>query len=268
VADQGPLSGPDLWRRNARRSAAAMLTANGVAAIVVFVYLSWIVPVPSVSNTELVTLVNTGVFLACAAVGFPIGARAGLRRAQRIRVWLAEDRPPTPSERDEVLRLPWRQARFLARLWALAAVIFFVVNVGFSVGLAFEIAVTILLGGVVTSTLGYLLIERINRSSTARALAIGPPQRPVGPGVRARVMLSWTIGTAVFLLTAAALTLAVLIDPSFTTLRRVSASVLFLSVGGIAVGALTMGVAARSVADPLESVRSALRDVEAGSSRP
>jgi adenylate cyclase len=231
---------------------------------VVFVYLSWIVPVPSVPHTTRVNLINLGLFLATAAVGFPLGYRAGVRRSAAIRDWLVSDRAPTPEERDKVLRMPLEQARFLATLWAAAALIFFAVNVWFDVGLAFEVAVTILLGGVVTSALGYLLLERINRETTERALAIGPPRRPAGPGVRARLLLSWAIGTAVFMLAIAALTVAVLIDPSVTTLRRVSASVLFLSVGGIGVGLLTMAVAARSVADPLESVRSALAEVERG----
>ena len=38
----------------------------------------------------------------------------------------------------------------------------------------------IVLGGVVTAALGYLLMERINRANTALALAIGPPRRPAG----------------------------------------------------------------------------------------
>src|SRR5947209_10905779 len=65
MAEQGPLSGPELWRRSARRSVTALMLANGVAAVIVFVYGSWIVPVPHVPHTARVTLINLGVFLVC-----------------------------------------------------------------------------------------------------------------------------------------------------------------------------------------------------------
>ena len=49
MADQGPrLSGAELWRRSARRGTVAIIGSNAAAAVVVFVYGSWIVPVPSV----------------------------------------------------------------------------------------------------------------------------------------------------------------------------------------------------------------------------
>jgi adenylate cyclase len=130
--------------------------------------------------------------------------------------------------------------------------------------MAVEISATIVLGGVVTSALGYLLIERINRATTALALAIGPPLRPAGPGVSTRMLLAWAIGTSVFLLGIGALAIAVLVDPGGESVRRIGASVLFLSVGGLTVGLLTTTFAARSVAEPLESIRSALAEVERG----
>ena len=151
-----------------------------------------------------------------------------------------------------------RQLKILAGMWAAGAAIFFVVNVWISPGLAVEVGAVILIGGLVTGAMGYLLIERINRQLTERALTIGPPRRAAGPGVLARLVLTWTVGTAIFLLGISALALATLIDPSDDTLRRVSASVLILSAAGLAVGLLATSVAARSVADPLRAVRSAL----------
>ena len=45
-----------------------------------------------------------------------------------------------------------------------------------------HIASVIFLGGLTCTALGYLLVERIMRPVTARALAFGPPSRPCGPG--------------------------------------------------------------------------------------
>jgi adenylate cyclase len=243
----------ELWRRTVRRSAVAMVVSNALAAVVVFVYLSWVVPAPTVSNTGRVTLLNLAVFAVYLAAAFPIASVWSIRRVRPIR-----------AERDLALRAPLHQLQVLAVIWAGAALLFFAVNVAISVALAVEVSVTIALGGVVTSALGYLLIERINRETTALALAIGPPRLAATPGVSARLLLTWAIGTSVFLMGIAALAVAVLVDPGGESLRRVGASALFLSVAGLTVGLLTMTVATRSVADPLESIRSALAEVERG----
>jgi adenylate cyclase len=256
--------GPEMWRRNVRRGTIAMIGANAVAAIVVFVYLSWVIPVPAVAHPERATLLNLGVFVAYVAVVFPLGWVWSLRRVRPIRAWVTADRPPTPDERDLTLRVPLHQLQILATGWGGAAVLFFVVNAGSSLALAMEVSVAVALGGVVTAALGYLLIERINRATTALALAIGPPRRPAAPGLTARLLLTWGIGTSVFLVAVAALAIAVLVHPGDESLQRVGASVLILSVGGLGVGVLTMRFAARSLAEPLESIRSALAEVERG----
>jgi adenylate cyclase len=254
----------ELWRRNVRRSAVAVVVSNALAAVVVFVYLSWVVPAPSVPHPGRVTLLNLAVFAVYVATAFPIVFIWSIRRVRPIRDWMVAGRMPTPAERDLALRGPLDQLQILAVAWGGAALLFFALNVAISVGLAAEIAVTILLGGVVTSALSYLLIERINRATTALALAAGPPRRPAAPGVTARLLSTWSIGTGVFLLGIAALATAVLVDPGGESLSRVSASALVLSAGGLAIGLLTITVAARSVADPLESIRSALAEVERG----
>ena len=215
-------------------------------------------PGPSVADPGRVTLLNLAVFVAYLGVAFPVAWVWSIRRVRPIRAWMVGGRQPTPPSGTS-LRAPLHQLQILAAGWGGAAVLFFAVNAAISVALAAEVSVAIVLGGVVTSALGYLLIERINRANTALALAIGPPRRPAGPGVTARLLLTWGIGTSVFLLAIAALAIAVLLDPSGESLERVGASVLSLSVGGLGVGLLTMRFAARSVADPLESIRSSAR---------
>jgi adenylate cyclase len=255
------VTGAELWRGNLRRSAIAIAVSNAIAAVVVFVYLSFVLPLPGGGGGQ---LLNLAVFAGYIAVVFPIGTVLSIRSARPNRDWLVADRPPTPEERDLALRSPSRQAQILAAGWAGGAVVFFAVNAPTSLGLATEVFATVLLGGVVTSSLGYLLVERINRANTERALAIGPPRSPAAPGVSARLLVTWAAGTCVFLLAIAALSLAVVINPGGESVRRVAASVLVLSALGVGVGLLTMLFASRGVADPLESVRSALGEVERG----
>ncbi len=61
-----------------------------------------------------------------------------------------------------------------------------------------------LLGGVTTCTLVYLLGEQIWRPVVALALAGGPPNRPLTPGIRARFTMAWALATGVPLLGIAA----------------------------------------------------------------
>jgi adenylate cyclase len=258
------LIGGELWRRNVRRSTVAIVAANALAAVVVFVFLSWIIPAPAVAHPGRVTLLNFAVFVAYLSVAFPVAWVWSIRRVRPTRAWMIREREPTPDERDLTLRAPLQQLQILAAAWGGGAVLFFTVNAAISLALAVEVAAAIVLGGVVTSALGYLLIERINRSRTALALAIGPPRRPASPGVTARLLLTWAIGTSVFLLAVAALSIAVLLHAGGESLERVGVSVLVLSVLGLGVGLLTMRFAARSVAEPLESIRSALAEVERG----
>ena len=264
VERAGEPTGRELWARNVRRSAVAIVASNALAAVIVFAYLTWVVPIPSIADPGRVTLLNLAVFTLYLGVAFPIGWIWSMRRVRPIRVWMLAGREATPAERDLALRAPLNQLTILAAGWGGAALLFLTVNAAISFAMAVEISATIVLGGVVTSALGYLLIERINRETTARALAIGPPLRPAAPGVSARLLLAWALGTSVFLLGIAALAIAVLIDPGGESVRRIGASMLVLSVGGLAIGLVTTTFAARSVAEPLESIRSALAAVERG----
>src|SRR5256885_1151262 len=134
--------------------------------------------------------------------------RAGvLRRVRRLVV-----ARPAPPRRDRPRRgAPPRGPPDPPELWPGEP------RPGARAPLAVQVLATVVLGGVVTCALGYLLIERINRENMPLALSIGPPPRPVGPGVVARLLLTWAIGAGVFLLAITALAIAVLAAPGATT---------------------------------------------------
>ena len=71
-----------------------MVVSNALAAVVVFVYLSWVVPVPSVPHPGRVTLFNLVVFAVYVAVSFPIVSAWSMRRVRPIRAWMLEGREP------------------------------------------------------------------------------------------------------------------------------------------------------------------------------
>jgi adenylate cyclase len=161
------------------------------------------------------------------------------------------------------LRQALLQARNVAALWGVAAVLFAGLNAFSSAALALEVGVIVAMGGVITTAVCYLMAERIGRPVMALALAERPPTRAVVPGVAVRMVLAWACGTAVAVL-GAALVAAEFLAAETTSPRRLAVTVLFLCVAALLVGFATALFSARSLADPLESIRLALAEVEGG----
>ena len=243
--------------------APAVVGANLVGAMVVYLFAGFVVPGPALEDRSEVliwNLVATGVYLGVASV---IGTIWGIRTLRPIRMWLREDREPTEAERRMVLRSPLRLLLISATLWSAAAVVFGILNATWSAALAVTVAPTVLLGGVTTSATAYLLAERIARPVMARALSSGVPERPVMPGVTTRALLAWALGTAVPMV---GLLLVALASISDRGVNEHELAITALGLGGLALatGLLVTWQAARAVSAPVVAVRGALRRVEAG----
>jgi len=119
------------------------------------------------------------------------------------------------------------------------------------------------LGGETTCALYYLLLERALRPLTALALDARLPERPVAPGVTDRLMFAWSLGTGVPILGVVVVGIAGLtksdVNPDY-----VAAACIFLGLVATAVGLLATKIVARSIGDPLTSVRRALDRVAEG----
>jgi adenylate cyclase len=176
--------------------------------------------------------------------------------------WMDEDRPPTPEEQRRTLRLPLTQSIEGMVPWLVAAVLWSVLaQVFYNVGATSvaRISLSIFLGGLATSALVYLLVERTIRPLSAIALAGEVPERSGALSVRSRLMLAWALGADLFLVMI-----------GLTYLGRPSgrppspAAIWFLVDSGLIAGAIVLYVAARSVADPLRDLRSAVTRVQQG----
>jgi adenylate cyclase len=236
--------------------------ANVAGAVVVFLFLVLALPVPHRYRHAWLLGVNGGVLALSALVGVPLASTL-LSRIWRERTqWLIEGREPTERERALTLRFPIDQHALIAALWILDALIFAVLNAFFSVQLAADVAITVVLGGLVMVALGYLLSEWLLRPITALALETGLPARPQLPGVAARALLSWTLGTGVVLLGL------VLVGASGLSgdlaPGRVPLVVVVLASIGLIVGLVAMIGLARSLAGPIEALRVAVGQVERG----
>jgi adenylate cyclase len=193
-------------------------------------------------------------FLAC-------GLRS-MRRYNRATAWLGEDRAPTPEEQRRTLRLPFTEATEGMVPWLVAALIWVVMNLalyGSSVAYSARVGLSIVLGGLATSALVYLLVERTFRPLFALALAGEVPEHSGALSVRSRLMLSWALGADLFLVMIG---LTYLGRPA--SHPPSAAAIWFLVDAGLLAGAIVLYVAARSVADPLRVLRQAVSRVRAG----
>jgi adenylate cyclase len=186
-----------------------------------------------------------------------------LRPFAPIAHWLAEDRAPTESERERVLRYPrdWAIRTFV--IWMFAAVVGTSAGASVSTSAVPASIFPTVLGAGMTCAVQYLMVERAMRPITALVLAGSEPPQSSSPGVGVRLSAFWALGTGVPLLGIAIFAGLDLAGVGFDTARVVAAA-LFLAVLGLVVGFAATRFAARSVAEPLASLRIAQEGIRKG----
>jgi adenylate cyclase len=242
---------------------ASMLISNVLGAGAVFVVASWVMPLPVLPHPVEIRLENLAALGAYGAVSLPAGVIWGNRRFSLSESWIRQDLPPTDEQVDEVLRAPYRLVAVPAVLWVIAAALFGVLNAHFSVQLGRIVASTVALGGVATCTVAFLLAERFLRPAAALALAGGRRRAPRLLGVEARTVLGWTFGTALPILSLLLVAVAALTGIPVSTYQL---AITILGLGGLAllIGFVVTSLVARSIADPIRSLRRAFARVEQG----
>ena len=258
-----PGGSKSLAERIRLRYGLTILVANLSGAVAVFALLVFVLPGPPLPHPDTVKLLSVIAFALGSAIAFPV---AWVWSAQTFRStvrWIEEERPPSAAERDATLRLPLTQQRIAAAVWIAGAVLYTALAVPLSIELAGNVLETLLLGGLVTCALGFLLGERQLRPVFVLALSNGSPSEPQLPGVAARALLTWTLGTGVILLGLVTVGLGALHESRFTR-GRLSVAIVVLGGLGLVIGALTTYRLARSLADPIEALRRAVGRVEHG----
>ena len=254
--------GAELWRRTIRRLTWAAVAANGLGGVVLFLLLGFLIPfAPPVDDRELP--LNAAVGAVYLTLALTLGNVWARRRSAPLGEWLAADRPPTPEERALALGQPFRFVAISGVFWAIAAVLFTLLNLPSAGWSALVVGGAMLLAAETTLAVGYLLVERIIQPVTVHALAGAAPPDRCGPGVAGRLSMAWSLGTGVPLLGVLVIAIAGAADPTEDP-ARLAAAIAFLAGVGLAVGSLAITVAARSVAEPIAAVRRAMARVEAG----
>jgi adenylate cyclase len=237
---------------------------NGAGALVTFFSVGFLIPIfLDADQRDAIGLENGPlIFVTVVIVGFWLNRVAGRDRARAFG-WIVGGREPSEDEHRLTLRLAALGTIRLAVAWAVSAVAFGILNAALhGIGFACVLVATVWLGGETTCALAYLYFERALRPVTALALAARLPEQPVGPGVRGRLLVAWSLGTGVPIL--GVIVVGVVGLTKDVDAQYVAGAAIFLGAVAMAVGLLATTVAARAIADPVTSVRSALDRVAGG----
>jgi adenylate cyclase len=257
------VNGRQLLTKVRRQAIISLGAANVIGALVIFLFLTLVLPAPNDTPSAGALRVNVPAFVAYVLITVVVTVRWGVRLVERRLGWLLEDRLPTAGEQRLALRLPLAQLVPIASGWAGAAVVFGLLNLHYSGELAGRVAISLAMAGLATCALCYLVGERELREISARALVIGPPLRPVAPGVVARAVLAWALATGVPVIGMAMIGFGIL-NGDTPNNGSTAWSVIVLAGLALLVGCVAIIAAARSIAEPIRSVRMGLARIERG----
>lgn len=247
------------------RLAIALPAINLFAAVATYVFIDYVVPLPGGAEPAAARGVGLAAAAGMTALAWLVSDLWGRYSYRPIRAWLERGGDPFATERARVLRLPLLQAGHVLAVWTAVGLLFGGLDLvlGGAIVTGVLIGVMVAIGGLVASALCYLATEWTIRPVTGLALAADPPDRPLVPGISARIYLAWEFGTAVAVGGATVTAVAYLAGAHMSP-QRMAATVIFLGVLAMTVGAVTLMAAVRSIVVPVRAMRRAMAEVEGG----
>ena len=211
-----------------------------------------------------VTVHQQHVILAVAAALLVstviLGVSAATFVQRRTLRWLLRGDRPDQRDARRALRMPRDMAVIAAILWTFGAAVIAVTTAVVGLPAANVVAIT---GGVVVAGLSsagvtYLLVERVSDPVAKLALESSPPRSAPLLGVRWRLLLIWLLTSALPIL---GLILVFTAPPGKTHVIGVSIVVCIIA---LVLGALSTALTARTIGAPLRGLVNALERVGHG----
>jgi adenylate cyclase len=233
---------------------AYLLSAAEVVAIVISVSRETIIEAQSVLSGR--NLVATVAIIMFGTLSVGLSAVALVARALH-RTGAAQD---PPRRAPNITR---RQSAILLTPWAIAALVMVPLNIGGSVRVTVLIVSAVMFGATATVCTGFLFTQRALRSLMVAA-TVDLEHAERAPGVRARLILMWTMCTA---LPGAGIVVLVMLRANGWIIAPdapIEVPVLVLALVAVVLGLRAMILVASSISDPIHEVVEAMAEVERG----
>ncbi len=237
-------------------------TANTFGIVITMVSYLYLLPIPAVADTPEVFRANLIIGLAFTAFSYLAVAVLVVPHTKRALGWTARGTEPTAEERELTLRLPMFMFLVSAVLWVLPAIFVLVYDLRINTAFAWIVFLEVLVSGLATAAVSYLLQSRLLREPTARVLEIAPPEAGFANSVAVRALTTWVLTSALPAL--AALSVAAFSPWTQPSLERLSLTAILFGAGFLAVGLMAAILFAKSVGEPLCEMTTALKAIEAG----
>jgi class 3 adenylate cyclase len=233
---------------------AYLLSAVEVVAIVVSVSGEAVIGAQAVLGPK--NLIATVAIIVIGTVSVSVGAVALVGRALRRPAATAPERWTSPN-------ITRRQSAILLTPWVLATAVMIPLNVASGVRVETLILSAVLFGATSTVCTGFLFTQRALRSLMVAATA-DLEHAEKAPGVRARLILMWTMCTA---LPGAGIVILVMLRANGWIIQPgapIEVPVLVLALVAVVLGLRAIILVSTSISDPVHEVVEAMGEVERG----
>lgn len=239
-----------------------IVATNVVGAVSATLLIAFVIPSHSSPDTPII-VANAIAIPLYVALAVGVGIAWGTGRIVSSLRWAIAEREPDEHDQRAALRAPMELVKVQGALWGLATVVFTAINGFLDHELIVTTSVAVGAVGLVTCANTYLFSEFILRPVAAQALATRPPEKLLVPGVTARTLLAWAVGSVIPVVGLMLVAILALIQGDVSA-TKLSVAIIVLGGVMILVGFLVMSVAVRATVDPIRGLRVALSQVERG----
>lgn len=206
---------------------------------------------------------DLGALLIVVLLGTVLAAIGGYRIISPSLRWFDAGIEPDARQRRAAINMIRRQSVLLLAIWLLSGTLFIVTNdvTGWVPILLIEVSV--LFGGISTASSSLLFTQRVTRPVVAAA-SRDFEGRVTAPGVQARLMLMWTLTTALPSVTIAIMVVCRANGWLIPETASVDVPVVLLSLVSVFLGLRTLMLVSISISDPLREIIDGMADVEQG----
>jgi class 3 adenylate cyclase len=236
---------------------AALVIAANIVGVVVIALTTLATNATASTHQRNVVLVAA---IVVAVVQVSVGTTAGALVQRRTLRWLLRGERPTSADAVRALAMRRDLAVIVVVLWFVGGVAIGIVSglAGLEAHSVFGICGGIVIGGLASAGLTYLLVGRVSGPVARLALASQPPTTAPVFGVRWQLFVIW-------LLTSGAPVVGiVLIVLAPRDLRHIREASLLAAGVALLLGAIATLLTARAIGLPLRAVVGALHQVEEG----